>query len=66
MSEVWLRLVERCVRGAEVVGSIPVTSMFIAGITQLVEYLTRNEEAEGSNPFSSLMKNIVKLIVVGI
>lgn len=27
-----------------------------AGITQLVEYLTRNEEAVGSSPISSLKK----------
>ena len=27
-----------------------------AGITQLVEYLTRNEEVEGSSPFSSSKK----------
>ena len=26
---------------------------YVAGITQLVEYLTRNEEVEGSSPFSS-------------
>ena len=28
-----------------------------AGITQLVEYLTRNEEVEGSSPFSSSQKS---------
>ncbi len=28
----------------------------IAGITQSVEYLTRNEEVEGSSPFSSSIK----------
>ena len=27
--------------------------ILLAGITQLVEYLTRNEEVEGSSPFSS-------------
>ena len=27
--------------------------IYVAGITQLVEYLTRNEEVEGSSPFSS-------------
>ena len=32
------------------------TSCSCAGITQLVEYLTRNEEVEGSSPFSSSLK----------
>ena len=30
---------------------------YVAGITQLVEYLTRNEEVEGSSPFSSSQKS---------
>ena len=32
-------------------------STICAGITQLVEYLTRNEEVEGSSPFSSSQKS---------
>ena len=32
--------------------------MYFAGITQLVEYLTRNEEVEGSSPFSSSKKPV--------
>ncbi|MDF2804071.1 MAG: hypothetical protein K0S61_3974, partial [Anaerocolumna sp.] len=35
-----------------------------AGITQSVEYLTRNEEAVGSNPISSFIRSVVKLRVV--
>ena len=34
-----------------------VNMMQCAGITQLVEYLTRNEEVEGSSPFSSSLLN---------
>lgn len=38
------------------------TDTIYAGITQPVEYLTRNEEVVGSNPISSFYRNIVKSI----
>lgn len=48
----WLSLVERGVRGAEDIGSNPIcpTTCF-AFIAQLVEFFTRNEGVNGSNPF---------------
>lgn len=57
MSKIALKKV--CSISKNLLTKAPVCSIitYVAGITQLVEYLTRNEEVEGSSPFSSSQKS---------